>query len=146
MCVQISISGSAFREPNLGTPFSLSVPGACVLSPQRQTWKQPITTQCTGGSTPVMTKVLGGSERGQLNVPQRVRKGFSEKGWVSWEGCSRQREQQALAFPKHFQVSRHSKQNQGCKVERACFRSPQNHHQGQGVARPSSCSKCLLQE
>lgn len=81
---QISISGSALREPNLGTPFSLSVPGACVLSPQRQTWKQPITTQRTGGSTPVMTKVLGGSDRGQPNVPQSqeglLREGVSELG------------------------------------------------------------------
>ena len=81
MCVQISISGSAFRETNLGTPFSLSVPGTCILSSQKQTQKQALKTQCAGGNTPVLTKVLGvGAQRQQINRPQGVREGFSGRG------------------------------------------------------------------
>lgn len=60
------------------------------------------------GSTPVMTNLLKGPEREQLNMPQGV-EGYLREGvptffglgpvissWWRWERCSRQWEQHAL--------------------------------------------------
>ena len=123
MCVQISISSSAFREPKLGTPFSLSVPGACVLSSQKQTRKQALKAQCAGGDTPVMTKVLrAGAQRQQINMPQGIREGFSEErtwGWFSKE--------KPESFPPGRQVA----------LPRKCPGSPHPHR---GLPKESALS------
>ena len=64
---------------------------------------------------------------------------------MSWEGCSRQREQYTLGFPKHFQVSITANRTSQAEWEELALEAPRSTTRIKG-GQPSSYSKCLLQE
>lgn len=88
-----------------------------------------------------MTKVLGvGAQRQQINTPQGIREGFSGRS-VSWEGCSRQREQYALDFQSTFKYPITNRTRQ-VEWEELALEAPRTTTRVK-VASPSY-SKCLL--
>lgn len=146
MCVQISISSSAFREPKLGTPFSLSVPGACVLSSQKQTRKQALKAQCAGGDTPVLTKVLrAGAQRQRINMPQGIREGFSGRGGWAGKGVLGRGNSMPLDFQSTFKYPITANRTRQVEWEELALEARRTTTRVKG-GQPSSYSKHLLQE